>query len=188
MSARNLIRAIEARRRIELPRFIVALGIRRIGETNAKLLGRHHGSYVAWREKMIAAVAIGSEARSDLDAILGVGRAIADELASFFAEPRNVAAMDDLAAQVEVLDAPPSGSPDGALAGKAIVFTGSLATMTRQEAKAQAEAMGARVTDAVTRKTDLVVLGADAGSKARRAAELGVPTIDEAGWRERLGL
>ena len=182
VSARNLSAAIHARRRIPLARFIYALGIRRIGETNAKLLARHYGSFATWRAQMAAAVQIGAEARSDLGNIIGIGPAIAEELAEFFAEARNVATVDELAGMLEIEDA--AAVAGGALAGKVVVFTGTLATLTRPEAKAMAEKLGARVTESVSRKTDLVVLGADAGSKARKAAELGVRTITEAEWRD----
>ena len=185
-SAANLIRGIAARRSISLARFIYALGIRRIGDANAKLLARHYRSYAAWRAEMLEATTVGSDARLGLGSIMRVGQAIADELVAFFAEPRNVAAMDELAALLTVEDAPAAAA--GALSGKAVVFTGALLTMTRPEAKAIAEGMGARVTDTVSKKTDLVVLGADAGSKAKRAAELGVATVDEAGWRAMAGL
>ncbi len=185
-STANLLRSIEARRTIGLARFIFALGIRRIGESNAKLLARHYGTLPAWREQMLAAVEAGSEARLALGSIMRVGGAIADELVAFFAEPRNRAVLDDLAGELTVLEQ--KAVSEGALSGKLIVFTGSLATMTRPEAKARAEALGARVTDSVSKKTDLVVLGADAGSKAKKAAELGVTTVDEAGWREVAGL
>ncbi len=182
LSARNLSQAIEARRRIGLARFIYALGIRRIGEANAKLLARHYGDYPHWRSQMLAATTIGSEARSELGSILGIGPAIAEELAEFFSEPRNIAVLDRLAALLEI-EAPPPGAAGTSLAGKTIVFTGSLETMTRPEAKARAEALGARVTDTVSKKTDFVVLGADSGSKARRAAELGVRTLTEQEWQ-----
>jgi len=185
-SARNLIHAIEARRRVKLGRFIYALGIRRIGEANAKLLARHYGSYAEWRTQMLAATTIGSEARSTLGSIMRVGQAIANELATFFIEPRNVATLDELAALLTIEPETPAAT--GTLSGKIIVFTGSLETMTRPEAKARAEALGARVTDTVSKKTDLVVLGADAGSKAKRAAELGVATATEAEWRALSGL
>ncbi len=185
-SAANLLRSIEARRTIALSRLIFALGIRRIGEANAKLLARHYGTLPEWRAQMLEAVVPGSEAREALGSIMRVGGAIADELAGFFAEARNVEVVDDLARELTVQ--PDAAAAEGALSGKLIVFTGSLATMTRPEAKARAEALGARVTDSVSRKTDLVVLGADAGSKAKKAAELGVHTVDEAGWREIAGL
>jgi DNA ligase (NAD+) len=185
-SVANLLRSIEARRTIALPRFIHALGIRRIGETNAKLLARHYSSLQHWREQMQAATDPASEARAALGNIMRMGAATAEELVGFFAEERNRRVLDDLAAELTVQDEAPSAG--GPLSGKTIVFTGSLATMTRPEAKARAEALGARVTDSVTKKTDLVVLGADAGSKAKKAAELGVATVDEAGWRDIAGL
>ena len=188
VSARNLSRAIAARRNIPLARFIYALGIRRIGEANARLLARHYGSFANWRAQMLAATTVGSEEREALGNILGIGPAIAEELADFFDEARNVHTLDELARELTMEDATPAETADSALAGKTIVFTGALETMTRPEAKARAEAMGAKVTDSVSKKTDLVVLGADAGSKARRAAELGVRTLTEAEWCELAGL
>jgi DNA ligase (NAD+) len=188
LSARNLIQAIETRRSIPLERFIFGLGIRRIGEANARLLARHYTSFANWRAQMLAAVAIGSEARSDLGSILRIGPAIAEELVEFFAEPRNVATLDALAAELTIQDAVTEQASDSPLAGKTIVFTGSLATLARPEAKALAERLGAKVTDSVTRKTDLVVLGTDAGSKARKAAELGVQTLSETEFRQVAGL
>lgn len=188
VSAQNLARAIEARRRIPLERLIYALGIRRIGEANARLLALHYHDFENWRDQMIAATTIGAEARSELGSIIGIGPAIAEELTEFFAEPRNRAALAELAAALTIEPAEPARGAHTELTGKTIVFTGTLETMTRPEAKARAEAMGAKVTDSVSRKTDLVVLGADAGSKARRATELGVRTIAEAEWRALAGL
>jgi len=187
LSARNLCRAIEARRRIPLARFIYALGIRRVGESNAKLLARHYGSFARWRAQMIEAVAIGSDARIDLSSIIGIGPAIAEELVEFFGEPRNVATLDGLAALLSIEDAAVPAAAEGELAGKSVVFTGTLATMTRPEAKAMAERLGARVSDSVSKRTDLVVVGADAGSKAKKAMELGVRTVTEAEWRTLAG-
>ncbi|HUB11137.1 MAG TPA: NAD-dependent DNA ligase LigA [Acetobacteraceae bacterium] len=188
VSARNLSRAIAARRRIALERFIYALGIRRIGEANARLLARHYGSFTHWRAQMLAATEVGSEAREELGSIVGIGPSIATELADFFAEPRNVQTLDALAAELTIEDAAQAATADSAIAGKTLVFTGSMETMTRPEAKARAEALGAKVTDSVSKKTDLVVVGADAGSKARKATELGVRTISEQEWRELAGL
>jgi DNA ligase (NAD+) len=188
VSARNLSRAVEARRQIPLERFIYALGIRRIGESNARLLARHYGGFASWRGDMLAAVEAGSEARGELDNIVGIGSAIAEELADFFGEPRNVALVDELAAELTIEDAARIAAADSEIAGKVLVFTGSLETMSRPEAKARAEALGAKVTDSVSKKTDLVVVGADAGSKARKATELGVRTITEMEWRDLAGL
>ncbi len=188
VSARKLIAAIAARRRIPLERFIFALGIRRVGETTAKLLARHYGSFAHWRAEMQAAQMVGSEARSALGNILGIGPAIAEELVDFFAEARNRAVLDDLASLLEIEDVDAPGAASSPIAGKVMVFTGTLTTMSRAEAKARAEALGARVTDSVSRRTDYVVLGAEAGSKARRAAELGVATLSEEEWRRLAGL
>jgi DNA ligase (NAD+) len=188
LSAGNLTRAIQSRRRIGLARFIFALGIRRIGESNAKLLARHYGSFDAWRTQMIEAATVGAEARLALGSIVGIGEAIAEELTAFFAEPRNLAVLDDLLGELTVENAEAASGAEGALSGKIVVFTGTLETMTRPEAKSRAEALGARVTDSVSKKTDLVVVGADAGSKARKAAELGVRTVTEQEWRELAGI
>ena len=189
LSAKNLVRAIETRRRIPLARFIYALGIRRIGESNAKLLARHYASFSHWRTQMLAATTIGSEERSTLGSIIGIGPTIAEELAEFFLEPRNRATLDELAGLLEIEnDTTSAAAADSEIAGKVMVFTGSLETMSRPEAKSRAEALGAKVTDTVSKKTDFVVLGADAGSKAKRAAELGVRTLSEAEWRILAGL
>jgi DNA ligase (NAD+) len=188
LSARNLSRAIAARRRIPLARFVYSLGIRRIGEANAKLLARHYGSFANWRAQMMEAVAIGSEARIDLSSIVGIGQAIAEELVEFFAEPRNIVTIDELANLLQIEDATNTPAAEGELAGKLIVFTGSLASMSRPEAKAMAERLGAKVGDSVSKRTDLVVVGEDAGSKAKKAADLGVRTLTEAEWRTLAGL
>ncbi len=184
VSARNLCRAIVARRTITLERFIFALGIRRIGATNAKLLARHYGTFANWRAQMFAASQIGSDERVELGSISGIGPTIAEELTDFFAEARNIAALDELAAELTIEEAVHADASDSLIAGKTVVFTGTLETMTRPEAKARAEALGAKVTDSVSKKTDFVVVGVDAGSKARKAAELGVRTMTEAEWQE----
>ena len=180
-STRNLLAAIDERRRITMARFIFALGIRRIGEANAKLLARHYGDVETWIGAMIEAREAGSDARASLGGIARVGTSIAEELITFFTEERNVAVVRALAAEMAAIE--PEAAVEGALSGQTIVFTGTLETMTRPEAKAMAERLGARVTDTVSRKTDLVVLGREAGSKAKRAAELEVRTVDEAGFR-----
>ncbi len=185
VSARNLMRAIEDRRVIAFARFIYALGIRRIGEANAKLLARHYGDVRNWVAAMREAAVVGSEARQALGSITRIGTAIAEELVAFFAEERNVAAVAALAEELTRIE--PEAAAAGSLSGLTIVFTGTLETMTRPEAKAIAERLGARVTDTVSKKTDLVVLGRDAGSKAKRAAELEIRTVDEAGFREIAG-
>ncbi|MDD2705833.1 MAG: NAD-dependent DNA ligase LigA, partial [Acidocella sp.] len=186
VSARKLSAAIEARREIGLERFIFALGIRRIGENNAKLLARHYGSYANWKASMIAAEIIGSDARLELGSISGVGPAIASDLAAFFAEAHNLHTLAALEQYVHVADAASAGAVDSPLAGKVMVFTGTL-TMARPEAKARAEALGAKVTESVSKKTDYVVVGEDAGSKAKKATELGIKTLTEQEFRELAG-
>jgi DNA ligase (NAD+) len=183
-SAANLTKGIEARRTIPLARFIYALGIRRIGSTNARLLARHYGGFPNWRDQMLAATQIGSDERLALGSITGIGPTIAEELVDFFAEPRNVATLDELAAELTIEDEATQGTSDSPVAGKTVVFTGTLETMTRPEAKARAEALGAKVTDSVSKKTDFVVVGADAGSKAKKATELGVRTLTEQEWQD----
>ncbi len=185
-SVTKLLAAVEARRRPALERFIFALGIRRIGEANAKLLARHYGNAALWRERMLEARIIGSEAREELGSIQGIGPSIAEELVDFFAEPKNLAALDDLLAEVTPEDA--QVIEGGVFAGKTLVFTGSLTTMTRDEAQARAEQLGAKTSKSVSKKTDFVVVGEDAGSKAARATELGVRVLSEAEWREMAGL
>jgi DNA ligase (NAD+) len=187
LSAANLTAAIEARRVVALPRFIYALGIRRVGENNAKLLARHYGSYANWKASMIEATLIGSDARLELGSISGIGPAIATDLAAFFAEPHNLATLAALEAFLTITDAPSAGVSDSPLAGKTIVFTGTL-SMARPEAKARAETLGAKVTESVSKKTDYVVLGADAGSKAKKAAELGLTILSEEEFRKLAGL
>jgi DNA ligase (NAD+) len=183
----KLLEAIEVRRSVALERFIFALGIRRIGEQNAKLLARHYHSLEAWRAGMIAAHIIGSEAREELGSIQGIGPTIAEELVEFFAEPRNLSALDDLAAEVSPLPVEETSAGDSPFAAKTMVFTGTLDKMTREEAEALAERLGAKVTKSVSKKTDFVVVGADAGSKAAKAAELGVKVLTEAEWLEMAG-
>ncbi len=172
---------------IALARFIFALGIRRIGENNAKLLARHYGTAEAWLAAMVAATEIGSDARLELGSISGIGPSIATELAAFFAQPQNLATIEALRAHLTIEPAATPATSDHALAGKTIVFTGSL-TMARPEAKARAEALGAKVTESVSKKTDYVVVGEDAGSKAKKAAELGLKILNEEEFRTLAGL
>lgn len=186
VSAANLIVAISARREIGLARFIYALGIRRIGENNAKLLAKHYGSYRQWKESMLAAQIIGSDARLELGSVSGIGPAIAEDLLAFFAESHNIESLSALERQVRVQDEILTPNQDSPLAGKVIVFTGSL-SMARPEAKARAEALGAKVTESVSKKTDFVVIGEDAGSKAKKASELGLKILSEQEFRDLAG-
>ncbi len=183
VSARKLIAAIDARRRIPLERFINALGIPQVGQATARLLARHYRSLARWRREMEAARDPDSEARAGLLDIHGIGEDMAADIIGFFAEPHNRAVLDDLLREVEVLDyEEPNGRAASPLAGKTIVFTGTLSAMSRSEAKARAEALGANVASSVSAKTDYVVVGADPGSKAAKAAALGVRILDEAAW------
>jgi len=178
-SARNLFTAIEARRTVSLNRFLFALGIRHVGETNARRLARHFPDFGALR-----ATAREPEAALAFSGIEGIGPVVAESIADFFAEGHNEEALDALLAQVaiEPMEAVAAGHP---LAGKTIVFTGSLERMTREEAKALAERLGAKVSGSISAKTDLVVAGPGAGSKLTKARELAVETIDEEEWARR---
>ena len=192
VSVRNLFAAIDERRKIELNRLIFALGIRHIGEGNAKLLARHYGSFATFREAMLAAAAGQgeegnmSEAYQDLNNIGGVGEIVADAVVEFFAEQRNVKALDELLGEIEVLDVA-QAKTDTPVAGKTVVFTGSLKKFTRDEAKASAERLGAKVAGSVSKKTDYVVAGEDAGSKLTKARELGVAVLTEDEWLALIG-
>jgi DNA ligase (NAD+) len=180
-SARNLFNAIEARRTVPLNRFLYALGIRHVGETNARRLARHFGDWDSLRAGARAA-----NAAEELSGVGGIGPVVAEAIADFFAEPRNEAALDALVRQVtiEPMEAIAAGHP---LAGQTIVFTGSLEKMTRDEAKAVAERLGAKVSGSISAKTNLVVAGPGAGSKLAKARELGVETVDEDEWIRRAG-
>jgi DNA ligase (NAD+) len=183
LSARNLMAAIDERRRIAFDRFINALGVPQVGQATARLLARHYRSLANWRREMEVAQDPESEALAGLVEIGGIGESMAADIIGFFAEPHNQAVLDDLAREITVLDYEgPARRTTSPLAGKTIVFTGSLESMSRSEAKARAEALGANVTSSVSAKTDYVVAGADPGSKATKAAALGVKLLDEADW------
>jgi len=191
-SANNLFNAIDERRHIALHRVIFALGIRHVGEGNAKLLARHYGSMDAFRAAMGEAAAgrspegNTSEAYADLNAIEGVGDVVADAIVEFFAEPRSVRALDDLLAEITVEDAE-RVKTDTAVAGKTVVFTGTLTRFSRDEAKASAERLGAKVAGSVSSKTDYVVAGEAAGSKLDKARALGVTVLTEDAWLKLIG-
>ncbi|HWK46018.1 MAG TPA: NAD-dependent DNA ligase LigA [Stellaceae bacterium] len=187
-SAQNLIDGINARREIPLERFIHALGIRQVGQQTARLLARNYRSLAAWRTAMTESADAESEAAKALLNINGIGGEMAADLIAFFEEPHNQEILDDLTAQVTVLDfSAPAVDADAVFAGKTIVFTGTLTEMSRGEAKVRAEALGANVTSSVSAKTDFLVVGADAGSKAAKAAALGVKTLTEAEWLDLIG-
>lgn len=186
-SVKKLFAAIDDRRRIDLDRFIFGLGIRHVGETNARLLARTYGTLDHFVEEMEKASDPESEARRDLLSIDGVGEVLAEALVDFFAEEHNrevLKALGEAGVVTVPLAAQDTSSP---VAGKTVVFTGSLERMTRAEAKARAEQMGAKVSGSVSAKTDLVVAGADAGSKLTKANALGVKVISEDEWIEMAG-
>jgi len=189
-SVENLFRAIDARRSVPLERFVYALGIRQVGQATARLLAQHYGTLEALRAAMAAAQDRESDAYRELVNINDVGASVAKDLLDFFHEPHNQAVLDALAEQVEArpFDGPAAGAAgDNPLAGKTVVFTGSLETLSRAEAKARAQALGARVAGSVSKKTDYVVMGADAGSKAAKARELGVAILTEDEFRQMAG-
>jgi DNA ligase (NAD+) len=185
-SVAKLFAAIEDRRTPPLNRFVFGLGIRHIGETNARLLARHYGTFETLQAAVMAAADEASHERQELDAIDGVGPTVVEALLQFFAEEHNQQMLGRLLAQVtpQPLEAVASASP---VAGKIVVFTGALERMTRDEAKAMAERLGAKVAGSVSSKTDLLVAGPGAGSKLKDAAKHGVEVIDEAGWFDLVG-
>lgn len=187
VSARKLFDAIEQRRTIPLDRFIYALGIRQVGQATAKLLARHYGSYETLKAAMAAAQDPESDAYRDLVNIDQIGPSVATDLIAFFGEDHNIATLEALTGQVKVEDYVSRVVSDSPVAGKTVVFTGTLVRMTRDEAKARAETLGAKVAGSVSKKTDYVVVGADAGSKAKKAEELGVEMLDEDGWLALIG-
>ena len=181
-SVTNLLKAIDQRRRIGLDRLIYALGIRQVGQSTARLLARHYGTLDQLRTSLAAAAEEGSEAYEDLVNIDGIGPSVAADLLGFFGEDHNKKVLDDLVKALDEIEALEAADSDSPVAGKTVVFTGTLETMTRSEAKARAEALGAKVSGSVSKKTDFVVAGADAGSKARKAKELGIEPISEQDW------
>ena len=183
-------------------RYINALGIPQVGEATAKLLARAYGTVEDWRQAMVAAAKERRANRAEMKkpelvgphyahlmTISGIGISMADDIVAFFEEKHNLEVLDDLARagvhpeKVEM----PKASTDSPVFGKTVVFTGALTTLTRQGAKEQAEALGAKVAGSVSKKTDYVVVGADAGSKADKARELGVEILSEDEWLKLIG-
>lgn len=187
VSVRKLFEAIDARREIALNRFIFALGIRHVGETTAKLLARSYGSYAAFAEAMQAAGSKFGDAWNDLNSIDGIGEVVAASIVEFFKEPRNLEVVERLLSEVTPLDAEAAVVSDSPVAGKTVVFTGSLERFTRDEAKTRAEGLGAKVAGSVSKKTDYVVAGPGAGSKLDKARELGVEVMSEDEWLALIG-
>mmetsp|Transcript_27885 Transcript_27885/g.52102 ORF Transcript_27885/g.52102 Transcript_27885/m.52102 type:complete len:617 (-) Transcript_27885:2767-4617(-) len=185
-SATNLFDAIDERRRIGLGRVIFALGIRHVGEAAGNLLAAHYQDWISFSTAMRHA-APGNSEWDDLIAIDGVGAVMAQSLATTFQQDAEWASIERLAAQLDIEDASRPDTSGSPVAGKTVVFTGTLEKMSRAEAKARAEALGAKVSGSVSAKTDLVVAGPGAGSKGKKAAELGIETLDEDGWRALIG-
>jgi len=184
-SMENLMAAIEKSRRVGLAKFIYALGIRHVGEITAKLLAKHYESYANWVSAM-RQLPEGGEALVTLDNIDGIGPKVAGAIADFFREPHNAQIVEKLGAVLQIQDAEKFAA-DSAVAGKTVVFTGTLAKLSRDAAKAQAERLGAKVASSVSSKTDYVIVGEDAGSKAKKAKELGVAMLTEDEWLKMIG-
>ena len=186
-SVTNLFAAIEARRTIALDRLIFSLGIRHVGEVAAGVIARHYGTWVAF-DAAIAVAEPGNEAWNDLLSVDGIGAVLAQSLVDAFQNPAERAAIEALVAQLNVQPVAARATVASDIAGKTLVFTGTLEKMSRAEAKARAEALGAKVAGSVSAKTDLVIAGPGAGSKAKDAERLGVKMIDEDTWIALAGL
>ncbi len=185
----NLFKAVETRRRISLDRFIYALGIRHIGETTARDLAKAFTTFDALRAASLAAAkgGKGSDAYQEVDNIEGIGETVVDALIDFFSEDHNVEALDDLLKQVTPEPFVRTAAKGSPVTDKTVVFTGSMEKMTRSEAKALAERLGAKVAGSVSKKTDYVIAGADAGSKLTKAREAGVTVLTEDEWLALIG-
>jgi DNA ligase (NAD+) len=182
-SVRNLFAAIEARREISLERFIYALGIRHVGETTAVALARGYGNWDAFHAACLKLARDDAEAKADMDALDQIGDTVIESLHDYFGEAHNRRRVERLAVQVRIRDAE-KPRRDSAIAGKTVVFTGTLEKMTRDEAKASAERLGAKVSGSVSKKTDYVVAGPGAGSKLAEAKKFGVAVLTEDEWAE----
>lgn len=186
-SAAKLFEAIEEKRSIPLGRLIFALGLRHVGEAASNLLATHYGSWGAFEAAMAAAQAQEGAEWDDLLSVDGIGTVMAMSLVTTFAQDSERDSIERLVTHLTVQEAhrpDMSGSP---VAGKTVVFTGTLEKMTRAEAKSRAEALGAKVSGSVSSKTDILVAGPGAGSKAKKAAELGIETLDENEWLTLIG-
>ncbi len=186
-SVKNLFQAIDEKRKIPLARLLFALGIRHLGESGSALLAQHYGSWARLSEAMGAARIGEGPEWEELLSIDGVGAVMATSIITTFHQEAERASIDRLVAQLEVQEAARPDTSGSPIAGKTVVFTGTLEKMTRAEAKARAEALGAKVAGSVSARTDLVVAGPGAGSKAKQAASLGIETIDEEAWLALIG-
>lgn len=187
-SAKNLFQAIDDKREIDFDRMLFALGIRHVGETASTLIAQAFGTWEALTDTLDRANGGNVTAMEELLAIDGVGQVMADALVTAFAQPAERASIDRLSTMLTIRPAAPPATADSPIAGKTVVFTGTLTTMTRAEAKAGAESRGAKVAGSVSAKTDYLVAGEAAGSKAKKAADLGVDTLTEAQWRALIGI
>jgi DNA ligase (NAD+) len=185
-SVRNLFAAIEGRRRISLERFIFALGMRQVGETTALALARGYGSWQAFHDACLAVVKDDEETIAEMDALDQIGDTVIASIKAYFGESHNRGIVERLTREVTIVDAekPKSNSK---VAGKTVVFTGSLEKMTRDEAKATAERLGAKAAGSVSKKTDYVVAGPGAGSKLAEAKKHGVEVLTEDEWLKLIG-
>ena len=186
LSVRNLFGAIAARREIALERFIYALGVRHVGETTARALARGYGTWDAFHDACVKLADGDEETRQEMDALDQIGETVIEALAAYFGEAHNRGMVERLTAQVRILEAE-RPAKDTKVAGKTVVFTGSLEKMTRDEAKAMAERLGAKVAGSVSKKTDYVVAGPGAGSKLTKAQEFGVAVLSEDDWLALVG-
>ena len=192
-STKNLFEAINAKRTIDLHRFIYALGIRYVGETTAKLLANNFSSFENFKEKMLTIAKNNTAENSDWQdfvAIDGIGEKMAQAIVEYFSDPKNIAIIEELKKELQITDAKINQGSSSAnknnLAGKTIIFTGTLAGMSRAEAKAKAESLGMKVQGSISSKTDFLVAGAEAGSKLKKAQELAktekIKILDEEEW------
>ncbi|MBB4569138.1 NAD-dependent DNA ligase LigA [Rhizobium leucaenae] len=187
VSVSKLYAAINERRDIALHRFIFALGIRHVGETTAKLLARSYGTYEAFEVAMKEAAALAGDAWNDLNDIEGIGEVVARAIVEFYKEPRNIAVISKLLEELRPQEAERPATSGSPVVGKTVVFTGSLEKFTRDEAKAKAESLGAKVSGSVSKKTDIVVAGPGAGSKLDKAREFDVQVMTEDEWLALIG-
>ena len=187
VSVRNLFNAIRQRRRISLERFVYALGMRHVGETTARALARAYGSWDAFHTAALAAAKGDADTRAEMDNIDQIGDTVIDAVAAHFGEKHNRQIVERLTMELDGIEDAERPASESAVAGKTVVFTGSLERMTREEAKAMAERLGAKVTNSVSKRTDYVVAGPGAGSKLGKAREAGVTVLNEDEWLELVG-
>jgi DNA ligase (NAD+) len=178
---RNLFAAIEQRREIALDRFIFALGMRHVGETTALALARGYGSWKAFHAACMKVAKGNEEAIAEMDALDQIGDTVIESIKDYFGESHNLHIVERLTKEVTILDVA-RPSTRSKIAGKSVVFTGTLEQRTREEAKAQAERLGAHASSSVSKKTDFVVAGPGAGSKLSDAKKLGVKVLSEEEW------